>query len=124
MGVSLIELHVTLSKEMFGPDVSSSLTFDELRIVCDGVKYMNIIRNNPVDKSAISSSLSEMKKLFGKSIVAKTDLKSGHLIDISDLAFKKPGEGISPDKYDLLLGKRLNRALDRDDAILLEYIDK
>ena len=47
-----------------------------------------------------------------------------HLIDISDLAFKKPGDGISPDKYDLILGKKLNRDIDEDEAIYLKDIEK
>ena len=113
-GVSVIELHVTFSKEMFGPDTSSSITFDDLKLISKGIRYMEEIKKNPVDKNILSSELQPMKKLFGKSIVAKRNLSSGHVIKIDDLAYKKPGDGISPHNYGYLVGKTLKSGIKKD----------
>ncbi len=117
IGVSLIELHVTYSKEMFGPDVSSSVTFEDFKLVKEGVRYVEKMRKNPIDKNLYSSVLSPMKKLFGKSIVASRDLTSGEVINFADLAFKKPGDGISPEKYGYFVGKTLKLDIKKDQQL-------
>lgn len=117
MGAEIIEVHVTLSREMFGPDVSSSLTTSELKQLADGVRYIEIMRSNPVDKNEIAREKAEWKKLFGKSIVAKRDLPAGRTLRRSDLAFKKPGHGVAPEQMAEVLGKRLKHPLKKDSPL-------
>ena len=50
-----------------------------------------------------------MKNTFEKSIVSSKNLNSNHIITIHDLAFKKPGDGISASKYKKIIGKKLNK---------------
>ena len=52
LGASMIEVHVTLSREMFGPDVPASVTTAELKQLVEGVHFIESMLANPVDKDA------------------------------------------------------------------------
>lgn len=64
MGADMCEVHVTWSKECFGPDVPASITIDELRQLVQGVRFVEKMRANPVDKDEMASKLSEMREVF------------------------------------------------------------
>lgn len=117
LGAEVVEVHVTLSREMFGPDVSSSLTSSELRQLVEGIRFMERMLNNPVDKEQLALAMQPMRELFTKSIVAARDLPSGIILGPDDLACKKPGTGLSPERLDDMLGRRLLRDLVRDEYI-------
>ena len=53
MGIDVLEVHVTLSREMFGPDVSASVTTVELRQLVDGIRFIEKIKANPVDRTPL-----------------------------------------------------------------------
>ncbi|MEM6973678.1 MAG: N-acetylneuraminate synthase family protein [Pseudomonadota bacterium] len=114
LGAQVIEVHLTLSRDMFGPDVSSSLTPSELTQLCEGVRYNEVMRANPVDKAALAAEMSPMRAIFGKSVVAARDLPAGTLLAAHDIAAKKPGDGIPAQQIDTLVGRRLRVDLLRD----------
>lgn len=62
MHADLLEVHVTLSRAMFGPDVSSSITVDELTQLVDGVRFIEQMR--PIQKDVDAASMGEMRELF------------------------------------------------------------
>jgi sialic acid synthase SpsE len=64
-----------------------------------------------------------MKQIFGRSIVASRDLVVGHVLTTEDLAFKKPGGGLSWDQLDLILGKKLSKSVLMDDPVLSDLVD-
>jgi N-acetylneuraminate synthase len=111
LGAQLLEVHVTFSRECFGPDVPASVTTAELKQLVEGVRFIERALHNPVNKDQFAADLSEMKRIFGKSIFTARDLAAGETLVFDDLAFKKPGTGLSADRYEQLLGKRLTRAL-------------
>ena len=74
------------------------------------------MRETRVDKND-NSKYKEMKKIFEKSIVAKDNLKKGIILDIDSLAFKKPGDGIPASSFKEVIGKKLNRDLQKDSKI-------
>ncbi|HMZ21573.1 MAG TPA: N-acetylneuraminate synthase family protein, partial [Blastocatellia bacterium] len=94
LGANILEVHVTFSHECFGPDVPASITTKGLKQLVAGVRFIESALFSPVDKEAMAESLSEMKRVFGKSVVAARDLPAGHCLNIADLAYKKPGTGI------------------------------
>jgi N-acetylneuraminate synthase len=57
LGADLIEVHVTLSREAFGPDVLVSLTTAELRQLTAGVRFIRTALEHPVDKDALAEEL-------------------------------------------------------------------
>jgi sialic acid synthase SpsE len=58
-----------------------------------------------------------MRRIFGRSVVANRNLEVGHLIEISDLVYKKPGGGLSWKDIGTLINRRVGRAVLRDDLI-------
>jgi N-acetylneuraminate synthase len=114
LGADVLEVHVTLSRECFGPDIPASVTTSELAELVRGVQFINRALASPVDKDVMARDLSDLRLIFGKSIVAARDLDAGHLLTTSDLGFKKPGTGIPPAKVGDVVSRRLRRAVAAD----------
>lgn len=114
LGAKLIEVHVTFSRECFGPDVIASVTTRELKQLVEGVRFIEDALNNPVDKNAMAGSLNEMRKVFSKSLVAARDLSPGHSVTAGDVIFKKPGTGIPAARINDVINRKLKRAVAAD----------
>jgi len=123
-GVEILEIHVTLSREMFGPDIPSSVTTHELRDLVCGIRLIERIQRNPVNKEIVPEDIAPLRNIFMKSIVTKLDLAKGTILEAKHLAFKKPGTGISPQRIPEVLGHRLRRALQQDHLIALEDLEE
>ena len=117
LGANLIEVHVVLSRECFGPDVPASLTTDELKQLIAGVRFIDTALRHPVDKESMAADLSDLRRTFGKSVVAAGDLPCGHRLSAADLALKKPGTGIPAGQFDAVVGRTLKRAVATDDLL-------
>ena len=107
LGASLIEAHITLSREMFGPDTSASLTTQEFTQMVEGVRFINKMIEHPIDKKANAEQMGPMRKMFGQSLVAATDLEAGTVICKENLSCRKPGTGIPSANINSVLGKKL-----------------
>ncbi|MEO6726306.1 MAG: N-acetylneuraminate synthase family protein [Blastocatellia bacterium] len=114
LGANLIEVHVTFSRECFGPDVPASITTKDLKQLVAGVRFIERALLNPVDKQAMAESFGELRQVFGKSVIAARALPSGHHLTIADLAFKKPGTGIPAARYREVLNRQLRRPVAAD----------
>lgn len=114
LGIELLEVHVTLSREMFGPDVVASLTTSELRQLVDGVRFIERMRAHPVDKERNAQELAPLRRIFTKSVVARVALAPGTVLAAEHLAVKKPGTGIPAARMGELLGRRLRRPIAAD----------
>lgn len=106
LGAVVVEKHFTFSKLMYGSDAAHSMEPDEFKTFCATVKEAATIVENPVDKDDMSR-YRNMKNIFEKSVVSMHALSSGSIITQADLAFKKPGDGISAACYSDLIGKRV-----------------
>ncbi len=109
IGIDALEVHVTLSREMFGPDVKASVTTAELRQLVDGVRFIEHMKLSPVSKDEMAAELAPMRSMFSKSIAARTGLAAGSTIGAQDLTLRKPGTGIPADQLPALVGRRLRR---------------
>ncbi len=121
LGAKIIEVHVTFSREMFGPDVPVSLTMMELRKLVEGVRYIEQALSNPVDKDTEARELMTMRNLFTKSLVLRNNLTAGTMLSPNDLIAKKPGTGIPVEQLASVIGKRLRR--DKDNLSPLQWLD-
>ncbi len=119
IGCDVLEIHVTLSREMFGPDVPSSITTAELRQLVEGVRYIEKMRASELDKNETAKELATVRSLFTKSVVARRALEAGEVLRIEDLTAKKPGTGIPAARMQELVGRRLRRHVAAD-ALLAE----
>ena len=118
LGVEVLEVHVTLSREMFGPDVPVSLTTRELTQLVEGVRFLERAMANPVNKDTVAQESEPLRSMFGKSVVARCDLSAGTSLTAAHLTVKKPGNGVPAARLNELLGARLNRNLKADDLVL------
>jgi N,N'-diacetyllegionaminate synthase len=117
LGVNMLEVHVTFSRACFGPDVSSSLTLEELSELVKGVRQIEAALASPLDKDLAAENLNELKVLFSKSIVASRNLPKGHIITLEDIAFKKPGTGIPAREYEAIIGQILKNEVSANSFI-------
>jgi N-acetylneuraminate synthase len=123
LGADLIEVHVTLSRECFGPDVVAAVTTAELRQLVEGARFLEKALAHPVDKDAVAGELAEMRRIFTKSVVARRDLQAGERLTEQDLAAKKPGTGIPAARLLDLLNRRLRRAVAADSLLSEEDLE-
>jgi len=122
-GMDMLEVHVTLSREMFGPDVVASITTAELRQLVDGVRFIERMRAHPIDKNASAQETAPLRKLFTRSLVASSDLPAGTVISREHVAIKKPGTGLAPDRLEEVIGRRLARPVAVDQVLAAEDIE-
>lgn len=107
LGADLLEVHVTLSKEMFGPDVVASLTTSEFAQLVEGVRFIERARACPINKEALGPNVEKIRNIFTKSLFATQDLSVGTRLEREHLTAKKPGTGIPANQIDQVLGRRL-----------------
>lgn len=115
LGAKVIEKHFTLDKTMEGPDHKASLEPDELRKMVESIRNIEVALGSSVKRP----TMSEMPNLqvARKSIVAAKEILKGQTLDESSLAVKRPGNGISPMRWDELVGSIANKDYCKDDLI-------
>lgn len=116
-GALLIEVHVTMSPYMFGPDVKASVTVEQLKEITEGIRMITAMRNAPVDKTALNEEQKELKRIFAKGIYLKRDVAKGTKLELEALSFKKPLQGVSGEHYEDVLGKRTVKNLKMGEAL-------
>jgi N,N'-diacetyllegionaminate synthase len=123
LGIDMLEVHVALSREMFGPDVIASVTTQECRQLVDGIRFIERMRAHPLDKDASAEETAPLRKLFTRSLVANASLPAGTVIAREHVVIKKPGTGLSPDRLDDIIGRRLARPVAADQVLAAEDIE-
>lgn len=107
LGAEVVEKHFTLSKLMYGSDAMNSTEPEEFKLMVSEIRSVETAIKSKIDKNLKAKELKGMKAVFEKSIVAKRQLPKGHFMTMDDLAFKKPGYGISSSNYLAVIGKIL-----------------
>src|ERR687884_982742 len=104
LGAVAVEKHFTLSRELYGADARFALEPDELEDLVEGVREIETMLANPVDKDDLEP-FEEMKRVFEKSVVTVADVPAGATIERTMLAAKKPGTGIPAARIDDVVGR-------------------
>ena len=117
MGASCIEKHFTLDKTMDGPDHKASLEPEELKAMVGAIR--NIEKALGSSEKKPSSSETPNMQLARKSIVAKINLKKGDILNKDNITAKRPGNGLSPMKWDNIIGTPSIKDYNADDQIQL-----
>ena len=111
LGAEIFEFHVVLSRDESGPDVTSSLTIEEVKTLTEEVEYIYHALKNPIDKRN-TDDFTELKQIFEKSLAVNKALPKGHCLTFLDLDAKKPkGYGIDAIEFENDVGKKLSRDL-------------
>mgnify|MGYP006075616399 CR=1 FL=1 len=115
LGASVIEKHFTLNKKWEGPDQKSSLDPKELKKLVFSIRNIDQAMGSKVKR--ITSSESKNVSFARKSIVAKDKIKKGEKFTIENITVKRPGGGISPMKWPLLINKKSRFNFKKDEKI-------
>lgn len=123
MGAVVIERHITLDREMEGPDHAASLEPEEFKALVSGIREVEAARGEKLAERALSQGELINRENLAKSLVAARDIAAGTVVAEGDVAVKSPGQGLSPLKMPALIGRRLNRAMARDDYFFQSDLD-
>ena len=115
LGASVIEKHFTLDRLLPGPDHKASLEPNELIAMVKAIRNVEVSIGSEVKEPTIS----EIKniRIGRKSIVASQKIGKGEIFSSSNLIVKRPGDGISPMHWDLVVGQIASRDYFPDEMI-------
>ena len=122
LGARSFEKHFTLNHANKGTDHAFSLEPIGLVKFIRNIKRIEVMMGNE-NKKLLESEIKPLFKMK-KSIVAKKNLKTNHIIKFEDLAFKSPGGGLDPYRYKEIIGQKLCKDLQEEDLILLNDLKK
>lgn len=117
LGATIIEKHFTLDKSMEGPDHKASLNPKELKAMVQAIR--NIEKAMGRKEKAPTNSERGNLAVARKSIVAKVHIKKGDILNESNLTTKRPGNGVSPMRWDEVIGQVACRDFEEDELIEL-----
>lgn len=119
LGATVIEKHFTLDKNLEGPDHKASLEPDELKAMVCAIR--NIEKAIAGDGTKhVSESESKNIAIARKSIIAACDIKKGEMLSENNLTVKRPGTGISPMRWEEVIGTKAICDFEEDELIRLE----
>jgi N,N'-diacetyllegionaminate synthase len=121
LGAKVIEKHFTLDKNLPGPDHSSSMTPEELRSLVDKIHKTEA----SLGKAQKEPTETEKENSIGmrRSIVASRDIQKGEVITVDNITFKRPATGLSPQFYDIILGKKALKDISYDELLEKDMIE-
>ena len=117
MGATVIEKHFTLDRTLPGPDHKASLEPVELKTMVSSIRNIELALGDGVKQLAPSEAKNIL--VARKSIVASKDIQIGEKFSAENLATKRSGVGISPMRWDEVIGLTANRNYASDELIQL-----
>lgn len=120
LGAKLIEKHFTLDKGLPGPDHQLSATPDEFKKMVDTARLIELALGN---SGKIAPENNDQKILLRRSLTARNDIAPGTVITPDMVAIKRPGDGIAPEFFDFIVGRKTKTGLKRDEQFRLDALE-
>ena len=117
LGATVIEKHFTLDRNLPGPDHKASLEPEELKAMVVSIRNIEKAMGDGVKRT--SSSEAKNKPIARKSLVAACAIRAGEVFNETNLTVKRPGTGLSPMRWDEVLGSKAPRNFVPDELIEL-----
>ncbi|WGE46825.1 N-acetylneuraminate synthase [Actinobacillus equuli] len=114
-GITFIEKHFTLDKNFEGPDHKASVTPEELKLLCEGIRAVE--KSLGSSEKIVTNSEAKNKIVARKSIIAARPIKKGEIFTTDNITTKRPGNGISPMFWYDVLGKEAQQDFEEDQLI-------
>lgn len=121
LGATVIEKHVTLDRDLPGPDHKASATIEEFATLVEAIRRLEEALG--AAEKTFSDEEAAVRRMARKSIVAARAIPAGAAIARGDVCFKRPGTGLPPTALDAVLGHRVRRAIECDRVIDAGDID-
>lgn len=117
-GADVITKHLAISRETKGPDWKICLEPREMLTCIENVRAIVPSLKNIEKEMAPGEDLD--RSIMRRSIVAAQDLPADTILKRENIVFRRPGTGLSPQRYEELIGRRLKCELNKDDQITLK----
>ena len=114
LGACVVERHFTLDRNMEGPDHAASLELAEFKSLIEGIRQIEQALGDGRERKLSQGEMINRENL-GKSLVAASALAKGTIIVAAHLKVRSPGQGLSPQFYEQLLGRTLQRDFGEED---------
>ena len=117
LGATVIEKHLTLDRNLAGPDHKASLEPDEFAVMVRAIRNIEQAMGDGIKRP--SPSEAKNKSIARKSLVAARSIKAGERFTPENLTAKRPGTGVSPMRWDTAMGRTATRDYGADEMIEL-----
>lgn len=117
LGATIIEKHFTLDRTLPGPDHQASLEPHELKAMVDAIRNIERALGDGIKRP--SASELKNKPVARKSLVAIRPIRAGEVFSASNVGAKRPGTGLSPMRWDEVIGRTASRNFAIDELIEL-----
>ena len=117
LGASIIERHITLDRTMDGPDHAASLEPHGFKKMVRDIRQVAIALGTGKEKYMSRGEILN-REVLAKSLVAKRRIEPGEIVTADMVTVKGPGQGLSPQRYTELLGRKINRVIEEDEPFL------
>jgi len=117
LGACVIEKHFTLDQNMEGPDHKASVEPDELKAMVLSIRNIEKAMGNGEKRPSVSEKQNMV--IARKSIVAKKHIEKETVFTSENITVKRPGNGLSPMRWNEILGKTAKRNFEKDELIEL-----
>jgi N-acetylneuraminate synthase/N,N'-diacetyllegionaminate synthase len=118
LGACIVEKHLTLDRNLPGPDHRASLEPDEFAAMVRGIRDAEAALGDGIKRPTASEET--IKRVIRKSIVAAVDIPKGTLLRPDMVTIKRPGTGIAPNLLDFVLKCRTKRDIKKDAVVQWE----
>ena len=108
LGAKVVERHFTFDRNMEGPDHAASLERDEFKFLVSGIREIEAALGSGLERTISQGEMINRENL-AKSLVASKDLAKGTVIERQHLSVLSPGQGLSAQNYEKLLGRTAQR---------------
>lgn len=115
MGATVIEKHFTLDRNLPGPDHKASLEPVELKCMVAAIRNIEVALGDGIKR--LTQSEARNKPVGRKSLVASQTIKAGEVFTPHNITTKRPGTGISPMRWDKVIGRTSPRDFLPDELI-------
>jgi N,N'-diacetyllegionaminate synthase len=117
LGATIIEKHFTLDRKLPGPDHKASLEPDELKAMVSAIRNIELAMGDGIKRP--SSSEAKNLSIVRRSLVAAHAIRAGEVFSEANLTAKRPGSGLSPMRWDEVMGRKAPRDFLPDEMIEL-----
>ncbi|HII95031.1 MAG TPA: shikimate dehydrogenase [Candidatus Methanofastidiosum sp.] len=121
LGATIIEKHITIDRKMKGTDQAGSLSIEGIERMVRDIRNLEFSLGK--EELHISNDVRIAKEKLERSIATIENLSKGHLLRVEDIQLLSPGTGLKWSEKDCLLGKRLRKAIIKDELIYLEDVE-
>lgn len=115
LGASIIEKHFTLDRRLPGPDHKASLEPEELKAMIAAIRNIELALGDGIKR--LTPSEARNKPIARKSLVASQAIFAGDVFSVQNITTKRPGTGISPMRWDEVIGQVAQKNYKEDDLI-------